>query len=124
MSYVTLAPFVAKRPWLKSAIMPLANWYANASGYRKLGLLADDLIPEESETMQTALARLDAKTRYDRIFRIRRAVQCSIAHRLLPRAEWTKPENDERYLSPVIALIEAEKAEKAALDTMTVHKKH
>lgn len=38
MSYVTLAPLVAKRPWLASALKPLANWYANASGYRQLGL--------------------------------------------------------------------------------------
>lgn len=38
MSYPTLAPFVVKRPWLHSALKPLANWYANASGYRQLGL--------------------------------------------------------------------------------------
>lgn len=38
MSYVTLAPFVAKRPWLNKALKPLANWYANAAGYRQLGL--------------------------------------------------------------------------------------
>ncbi|KAJ4396422.1 Cytochrome b-c1 complex subunit 7 [Gnomoniopsis smithogilvyi] len=124
MSYVTLAPFVAKRPWLSSALKPLANWYANASGYRQLGLRADDLIPEESETVQTALARLDAKARYDRIFRIRRAVQCSISHKLLPKAEWTKPDEDTPYLVPLIRLIEAEAKEKEALDTMTVYKKH
>lgn len=72
--------------------------------------------------MQTALSRLDAKARYDRIFRIRRAVQCSLSHKLLPKAEWTKPDADHRYLSPIIALVEAEQAEKAALDTMTVQK--
>lgn len=38
MSYVTLAPFVAKRPWLTKALSPIVNWYANASGYRQLGL--------------------------------------------------------------------------------------
>jgi hypothetical protein len=27
-----------KRPWLKRFMTPLANWYANAAGYRKLGL--------------------------------------------------------------------------------------
>lgn len=85
---------------------------------------ADDLIPEESETVQTALARLDAKTRYDRIFRIRRAVQCSISHKLLPRSEWTKPADDTPYLGPLIKLIEAEAKEKEALDTMTVYRKH
>lgn len=74
--------------------------------------------------MQAALARLDAKERYDRIFRIRRAVQCSISHKLLPKSEWTKPEVDTPYLQPLIKIIEAEAKEKEALDTMTVYKKH
>lgn len=85
---------------------------------------ADDLIPEESETVQSALARLDAKERYDRIFRIRRAVQCSVSHKLLAKNEWTKPEEDIPYLLPLIKVIEAEASEKEALDTMTVYKKH
>lgn len=38
MSYVTLAPFVKARPWLANALKPIANWYANAAGYRQLGL--------------------------------------------------------------------------------------
>lgn len=74
--------------------------------------------------MQTALARLNEKERYDRIFRIRRAVQCSIAHKLLPKSEWTKPDEDTPYLLPIIKIIEAEEKEKEALDTMTVYKKH
>lgn len=82
------------------------------------------MIPEESETVQTALARLDDKTRYDRIFRIRRAVQCSITHKLLPKNEWTTQEEDTPYLLPLIKVIEAESSEREALDTMTVYKKH
>lgn len=85
---------------------------------------ADDLIPEESPEVQGALKRLADKERYDRIFRIRRAVQCSISHRLLPKQEWTKPEEDIPYLLPVIKLIEAEMKEKDALDTLAVHKSH
>jgi hypothetical protein len=38
MSQPTLAGYIVKRPWLKRWVMPLANWYANAAGYRKLGL--------------------------------------------------------------------------------------
>lgn len=38
MSYPTLAPFVLKRAWLTKLAMPFANWYANAAGYRQLGL--------------------------------------------------------------------------------------
>lgn len=36
--YPSLAPFVQARPWLRNALKPLANWYANAAGYRQLGL--------------------------------------------------------------------------------------
>lgn len=41
---------------------------------------ADDLLPEESETMQLALRRLSPKEAYDRVFRLRRAFQ------VLPRS--------------------------------------
>ena len=37
-AYASLAPFVAKRPWLRNMLQPLANWYSQASGYRQLGL--------------------------------------------------------------------------------------
>jgi hypothetical protein len=36
---------------------------------------ADDLIPEENDTVQLALKRLPPKEAYDRVFRIRRAFQ-------------------------------------------------
>jgi len=101
----------------------LANWYANASGYRRLGLKADDLIPEENDTVQLALKRLPPKEAYDRVFRLRRAFQCSLSHQLLPTAEQTKPDEDIPYLSPIIQEIEAEMKERADLEAMTVQKK-
>lgn len=67
---------------------------------------------------------MNEKERYDRIFRIRRAIQCSIAHQLLPRHEWTKPEEDVKYLSPIIEAVEAETKERENLDALTVFKKH
>jgi len=45
MSYPSLAPFVAKRPWLHSLLKPLASWYGNAAGYRQLGLLFVATLP-------------------------------------------------------------------------------
>lgn len=42
--------------------------------------------------MILALKRLPAKESYDRVYRLRRAFQCSITHKLLPKEEWTKPE--------------------------------
>jgi hypothetical protein len=38
MAYPSLAPFILKRPWLRSFFTPVANWYVNAAGYRQLGL--------------------------------------------------------------------------------------
>jgi ubiquinol-cytochrome c reductase subunit 7 len=71
-----------------------------------------------------ALSRLSPKESYDRIYRIRRATQLSLQQKILPRAEWTKPEEDRLYLTPVLEQLYAEAKEKDALDTLTVAKKH
>ncbi|KAK3171015.1 hypothetical protein OEA41_003099 [Lepraria neglecta] len=123
MSAPSLANYITKRPWLKRWMMPLANWYADAAGYRKLGLRADDLIPEESDTVLLALKRLPPKEAYDRVFRLRRAFQCSLAHQLLPKDQQTKPEDDYAYLSPIIKEIEAESRERDDLEAMVVSKR-
>lgn len=101
---------------------PIASWYADAAGYRKLGLRADDLIPEENNTVQLALKRLPPNEAYDRVFRLRRAFQCSLSHQLLPKDQQTKPEDDYEYLSPIIREIEAEAKERGDLDAMVVRK--
>ncbi|PMD27312.1 14 kDa subunit of cytochrome bd ubiquinol oxidase [Hyaloscypha hepaticicola] len=106
MSQPSLAGYIIKRPWLKKMMMPVANWYANAAGYRKLGLKADDLIPEESETVLLALKRLPPKEAYDRVYRLRRAFQ-----------------DDVQYLSPIIREIEAEARERADLESLAIKKK-
>ncbi|KAK4448268.1 cytochrome b-c1 complex subunit 7 [Podospora aff. communis PSN243] len=124
MTAPSLAPFIIARPWLKSLVMPLANWYGNAAGYRKMGLRADDLISEENANVMLALRRLPAKESYDRIYRLRRATQLSVQHKLLPKSEWTKPEEDLPYLGPLLAEIEAEQKEIEQLDTLSVLKKH
>ncbi|KAH0563482.1 hypothetical protein GP486_001948 [Trichoglossum hirsutum] len=102
---------------------PLANWYTDAAGYRKLGLRADDLIPEESETVELALKRLSPKEAYDRVFRLRRAFQCSLSHQLLPKEEQTKPEEDILYLTPIIKEIEAGKKEREDLESMVIKRR-
>ena len=81
---------------------------------------ADDLIPEESDTVLLALKRLPPKEAYDRVFRLRRAFQvckndiialikwlraadmskCSLAHQLLPKDQQTKPEEVNHTSSP------------------------
>ncbi|KAL8842879.1 MAG: hypothetical protein Q9205_001267 [Flavoplaca limonia] len=124
MSAPSMTKFITKRPWLKRWIVPLANWYADAAGYRKLGLRADDLIPEESDTVMLALKRLPPKEAYDRVFRLRRAFQCSLSHQLLPKDQQTKPEDDYLYLTPYIKEIEAESRERGDLEAMIVHRRN
>jgi len=34
----SFAPFIIARPWLSKLVKPIANFYINAAGYRKLGL--------------------------------------------------------------------------------------
>ncbi|KAK3074801.1 Cytochrome b-c1 complex subunit 7 [Teratosphaeriaceae sp. CCFEE 6253] len=123
MSYPSLAPFIKERPWLLNWMRPLARWYFDNAGYRKLGLKSDDLIPEESESVQLALKRLPPKEAYDRVFRMRRAFQCSLAHQLLPQTEWTKAEEDYPYLEPIIKEIEAERTEREDLESMIIKKR-
>ncbi|KZZ86985.1 ubiquinol-cytochrome c reductase complex 14 kDa protein [Ascosphaera apis ARSEF 7405] len=120
MSAPSLYKQVVARPWLKRILKPVASWYTDAAGYRKMGLKSDDLLPEESETVQTALHRLPPKEAYDRIYRIRRAVQCSIEHQLLPSEQQIKPEEDKEYLGPIIREIEKEKKERVELDNLVV----
>ena len=85
---------------------------------------ADDLIQEESEVVQLALKRLSPKESYERVYRMRRATQLSLQHKLLPNSEWTKPEEDKPYLMPLIQEIEAELKEKDSLDSLEVIRKH
>ncbi|KAF2786661.1 ubiquinol-cytochrome c reductase complex 14 kDa protein-like protein [Melanomma pulvis-pyrius CBS 109.77] len=123
MSRPSIGPFIVARPWLRRWVQPLANWYNNAAGYRQLGLKVDDLIPEENDVVQLALKRLPPKEAYDRVWRLRRALQCSVSHQLLPKAEWTKPEDDQQYLSPIIREIEAEMKEREDLEAMVLQKR-
>ncbi|KAI9712522.1 MAG: hypothetical protein M1812_006831 [Candelaria pacifica] len=126
MSQPSFTNFIIKRPWLLRWMKPLANWYADAAGHRKLGLKFDDLIPEESEVVLLALKRLPPKEAYDRVFRLRRAFQpfqASLAHQLLPKDQQTKPEEDTLYLSPIIKEIEAEIQERADLEAMVIKRK-
>ncbi|CAL5873898.1 uncharacterized protein PFLUO_LOCUS8181 [Penicillium psychrofluorescens] len=139
MSAPSITNFIVKRPWLKRWMTPLSQWYTDAAGYRRLGLKYDhqpfnplqfmrrlgrfdDLIPEETPVVQDALKRLPPKEAYDRVFRIRRAFQCSISHTLLPPAEQTKPDEDVEYLSPIIREIEKEVKEREDLDTLVVRR--
>ncbi|KAF7547275.1 hypothetical protein G7Z17_g7849 [Cylindrodendrum hubeiense] len=120
----SLAPFILRRPWLARLLKPAATWYVGAAGYRQLGLRYDDLLEEENDAAQKALKRISATESYERIYRIRRAVQCSYQHKLLPKEQWITTETDVRYLTPVIDGVKAEMAEKEELDSIAVIRKN
>ncbi|KAH8155812.1 uncharacterized protein LAJ45_00824 [Morchella importuna] len=118
MPPLSIAKSIVARPWLQRVLGPVANRYADLAGYRQIGLVADDLIIEETDVVQQAIKRLPPKVAYDRMFRMRRAVQCSVAHQILPKQDQTKPEDDVPYLSPYIEEIEAELRERNELDSL------
>ena len=55
MSSPSFTKFIIKRPWLKRLMMPLAEWYVDAAGYRKLGLKYD-LFPLAYRSLRPQLA--------------------------------------------------------------------
>lgn len=52
LSGLDLSKYIQKSPALMKYMKPLSERYAQASGYRQIGLKYDDLIPEESEVVQ------------------------------------------------------------------------
>lgn len=88
-------------------------------GQRSTGLRFDDLIPDEDPVVVEALSRLSPKERFDREFRMKRALMASVRQDVgLPKDEWTKPEEDVPYLKPILATLESEILERQALDNM------
>lgn len=60
------------------------------------------MILEEDEQVLKALKRLPPQEAYDRVYRLRRAVQCSVTAKILPKDQWTKPE--EVSSSPTLTI--------------------
>jgi ubiquinol-cytochrome c reductase subunit 7 len=112
----------AGRSALHAILRPFSGAYANAAGYRRLGLLYDDLLIEETEAMQEAIRRLPESEQIARAYRFRRAFQLTIQHAELPKSEWTKPEEDIRYLTPILEEVKREFAEREAFNHMVIRK--
>ncbi|KAL9714843.1 Cytochrome b-c1 complex subunit 7, mitochondrial [Leucoagaricus gongylophorus] len=120
---ISLAPYIRSSKTLSSYIQPIANWYVNVSGYRKYGFKYDDLLVEENDQVQRALARLTPRECYDRGYRLKRASQASVLHKPLEKDQWTPAEEDVRYLKPHILNILKEEAERNKWDNLTFSKK-
>ncbi|XP_019731248.1 cytochrome b-c1 complex subunit 7 [Hippocampus comes] len=87
------------------------KWYYNLSGFNKIGLMRDDTIYEDNDVKE-ALRRLPENVYNDRMFRIKRALDLSMKHQILPKDQWTKYEEDEHYLMPYLDEVIRERKEK------------
>ncbi|CAG9135636.1 hypothetical protein JYU34_003293 [Plutella xylostella] len=94
--------------WNKSA---LQKWAYNLAGFNKYGLCRDDLL-HENEDVKEALRRLPEHVIDERNFRIVRAMQLSLQKTILPKEEWTKLEEDQLYLTPIVEQVKKERTER------------
>ncbi|KZP24731.1 14 kDa subunit of cytochrome bd ubiquinol oxidase [Athelia psychrophila] len=104
-------------------IKPVATWYANLAGYRRMGLKYDDIVADESPEIQRALERLTPREHYDRQYRMKLASHASVTHKDLPKEQWVDPKEDVRYLTPHIEEVVKENEERAAWDSIKVQRK-
>ncbi|KAL6265168.1 cytochrome b-c1 complex subunit 7-like [Pogonomyrmex barbatus] len=87
------------------------KWCYDLSGYNKLGLWHDDLLHENDDVVE-ALRRLPQEIKDQRAFRIIRAMQLDACKRILPQEQWTKMEEDIRYLRPYVDEVIKERKER------------
>lgn len=57
-----------------------------------IGLRMEDLYDEENKDVAAALKMLPEKEDQLRLYRLRRAMDLSLKHAILPEDQWTKPE--------------------------------
>ncbi|KAF9550005.1 Cytochrome b-c1 complex subunit 7 [Mortierella hygrophila] len=112
MSGITLVNQVKASKFLSGILQPVANAFVNASGYRKLGLRYDDVLREETDIIREAVNRLPDNEGYERVYRMKVAFQYSLSHTIATKDTALKPEEDIRYLTPVIDEVAAEFAER------------
>ncbi|KAJ1970236.1 Cytochrome b-c1 complex subunit 7 [Dispira parvispora] len=116
---------LAHVPWVRTLLQPFSKVYVSAAGYRKLGLKYDDLIEDDSNPIyKEAIRRLRPEVADARAFRMKRAIHLDMQHTILPKAEWTKPDEDVRYLTPLIKEVSLEVTEREAFETGNIDVKH
>ncbi|XP_036256092.1 cytochrome b-c1 complex subunit 7 [Molothrus aeneus] len=91
----------------------ICKWYYNAAGFNKYGLMLDDTLHEDDDVKE-ALKRLPEHLYNERVFRIKRALDLSLKHQILPKDQWVKYEEDHRYLEPYLKEVIRERQEREA----------
>ncbi|XP_017492665.1 PREDICTED: cytochrome b-c1 complex subunit 7 [Rhagoletis zephyria] len=89
----------------------LGKWAYNLSGFNQYGLHRDDCL-YENEDVKEAIRRLPRKLYDERNYRIMRALHLSMTKTLLPKEQWTKYEEDVKYLEPYLKEVVKEREER------------
>lgn len=76
-----------------------------------LGLHRDDCL-YENEDVKEAIRRLPRKLYDERNYRIMRALHLSMTKTILPKDQWTKYEDDVKYLEPYLNEVIKEREER------------
>ncbi|KAI6655145.1 Cytochrome b-c1 complex subunit 7-like [Oopsacas minuta] len=88
-------------------------WYRNV-GHQKFGLRLDDLWDHLNPDVEVAISRLSEDEYNMRNWRLKRALDLSMKNRILPLEQWTKPEDDHRYILKHVVKIREERLEREA----------
>ncbi|XP_022788101.1 cytochrome b-c1 complex subunit 7-like [Stylophora pistillata] len=92
------------------------EWYIYACGYRQLGLRRGDLLNEDDPDVKEAVKRLSPEDFNLRQFRIKRALDLTMKHSILPKEHWTTSEEDTMYIQPLIDQVKKERIERQMWD--------
>ncbi|CAH3178418.1 unnamed protein product [Porites evermanni] len=113
----SVAPKIARKlSFAQKVKAAFHNWYIYACGYRQLGLRKDDLLMDDHPDVVEAIKRLPPEERDFRNFRLKRAMDLTMKHIILPEDQWTKPNEDISYLRPYIELTRKERVEREQWD--------
>ncbi|XP_017882239.1 cytochrome b-c1 complex subunit 7-like [Ceratina calcarata] len=100
--------------YLRRSFPGIQKWVYNYSGFNKYGLRREDIIHETPDVIE-ALRRIQLRSPEvieERNFRIVRAMQLDCAKKYLPKEQWTKLEEDDLYLLPVLREVIKERKER------------
>ena len=94
MGKIASRPAVARQA---SGRRVFENGCYNAAGFNKLGLMQDDTT-YENDDVKEAIRRLPENLYNYRMFRIKRALDLTMRHQILPKEQWTKYEEVAQLL--------------------------
>ncbi|CAH3156203.1 unnamed protein product [Pocillopora meandrina] len=81
-----------------------------------LGLRRGDLLNEDDPDVKEAVKRLSPEDFNLRQFRIKRALDLTMKHSILPKEHWTTSEEDTMYIQPLIDQVKKERIEREMWD--------